>query len=316
MRDVNNGWFVRYLHSNTASAFFLLVYLHVGRGIYYASYKIPRVLVWVIGAVILIVMMAIISNIWPNCLGEDQVKYISTVSTILPFNKNRTKAIKRIGPHNLNVLSVIICGMIGDWWGDKIKGNQIDSVRFNVEQSVKNSAYIHHLNILLHEWGYCSTVTPKLVIKSKFYTAAKDKLLKNEEDIVRYNYRLTTYSFTSLLWIYNYFYQEVNGIKVKRIPEWVEEFITPMGLAHLIMEDGHRQMKQGVSIATNCFSYEDCVFLSKILDKKYGLKTSVVKSGNINQWDVNIWKRSMSDLVSIVKPYIIDEMKYKLKGYI
>jgi ubiquinol-cytochrome c reductase cytochrome b subunit len=59
MRDVNNGWLVRYLHSNTASAFFFLVYLHMGRGVYYGSYRAPRTLVWVIGTIILVLMMAI-----------------------------------------------------------------------------------------------------------------------------------------------------------------------------------------------------------------------------------------------------------------
>jgi ubiquinol-cytochrome c reductase cytochrome b subunit len=58
MRDVNNGWLVRYLHSNTASAFFFLVYLHIGRGMYYGSYRAPRTLVWTIGTIILILMMA------------------------------------------------------------------------------------------------------------------------------------------------------------------------------------------------------------------------------------------------------------------
>nr|YP_009257391.1 cytochrome b [Zasmidium cellare]ANG44814.1 cytochrome b [Zasmidium cellare] len=58
MRDVNNGWLIRYLHSNTASAFFFLVYLHVGRGLYYGSYKAPRTLVWTIGTIILVIMMA------------------------------------------------------------------------------------------------------------------------------------------------------------------------------------------------------------------------------------------------------------------
>jgi ubiquinol-cytochrome c reductase cytochrome b subunit len=58
MRDVNNGWLIRYLHSNTASAFFFIVYLHIGRGIYYGSYKAPRTLVWVIGTIILVLMMA------------------------------------------------------------------------------------------------------------------------------------------------------------------------------------------------------------------------------------------------------------------
>ncbi len=58
MRDVNNGWLIRYLHANTASAFFFLVYLHIGRGLYYGSYKSPRTLTWIIGTVILIIMMA------------------------------------------------------------------------------------------------------------------------------------------------------------------------------------------------------------------------------------------------------------------
>jgi len=58
MRDVNNGWLIRYLHSNTASAFFFLVYLHIGRGLYYGSYKAPRTLVWVIGTITLVLMMA------------------------------------------------------------------------------------------------------------------------------------------------------------------------------------------------------------------------------------------------------------------
>jgi len=58
MRDVNNGWLIRYLHANTASAFFFLVYLHVGRGMYYGSYRSPRTLTWVLGTIILIAMMA------------------------------------------------------------------------------------------------------------------------------------------------------------------------------------------------------------------------------------------------------------------
>lgn len=57
MRDVENGWLIRYLHSNTASAFFFLVYLHIGRGLYYGSYRAPRTMAWVIGTIILILMI-------------------------------------------------------------------------------------------------------------------------------------------------------------------------------------------------------------------------------------------------------------------
>jgi len=58
MRDVNNGWLIRYLHANGASMFFAVVYIHVARGIYYGSYQKPRGFVWVVGVVILILMMA------------------------------------------------------------------------------------------------------------------------------------------------------------------------------------------------------------------------------------------------------------------
>lgn len=57
MRDVNNGWAVRYTHANVASFFFIFVYAHIARGLYYGSYKSPRVLVWTIGVIILILMM-------------------------------------------------------------------------------------------------------------------------------------------------------------------------------------------------------------------------------------------------------------------
>lgn len=57
MRDVNYGWMIRYLHANTASFFFIFVYLHIGRGMYYGSYKSPRILPWSIGVIILVLMM-------------------------------------------------------------------------------------------------------------------------------------------------------------------------------------------------------------------------------------------------------------------
>jgi len=59
MRDVQNGWIIRYTHANVASFFFIFVYVHVARGLYYGSFKTPRVLLWSIGVIILILMMAI-----------------------------------------------------------------------------------------------------------------------------------------------------------------------------------------------------------------------------------------------------------------
>src|SRR5579884_2379701 len=58
MRDVNYGWLMRYIHMNGASMFFLIVYIHLFRGLYYGSYKAPRELLWMLGVVILLLMMA------------------------------------------------------------------------------------------------------------------------------------------------------------------------------------------------------------------------------------------------------------------
>ncbi|MBB4264645.1 cytochrome b [Roseospira visakhapatnamensis] len=58
MREVNYGWLIRFLHMNGASMFFAVVYIHILRGMYYGSYKAPRELLWIIGVVIYILMMA------------------------------------------------------------------------------------------------------------------------------------------------------------------------------------------------------------------------------------------------------------------
>lgn len=59
MRDIENGYILRYTHANVASFFFIFLYAHIGRGLWYGSYKSPRVLVWSIGVIILVLMMAV-----------------------------------------------------------------------------------------------------------------------------------------------------------------------------------------------------------------------------------------------------------------
>lgn len=58
MRDVNYGWLLRYLHSNGASMFFIAVYIHMFRGMYYGSYKAPREVLWILGVILYLLMMA------------------------------------------------------------------------------------------------------------------------------------------------------------------------------------------------------------------------------------------------------------------
>lgn len=58
IRDVQGGWLIRYMHANGASIFFICMYIHIGKGLYYGSYKSPRVLVWLVGVIIFVLTMA------------------------------------------------------------------------------------------------------------------------------------------------------------------------------------------------------------------------------------------------------------------
>ena len=58
MRNVNYGWLLRYVHANGGSMFFLAVYIHIFRGLYYGSYKEPREVLWILGVILFLLMMA------------------------------------------------------------------------------------------------------------------------------------------------------------------------------------------------------------------------------------------------------------------
>jgi quinol-cytochrome oxidoreductase complex cytochrome b subunit len=88
MRNVNYGWLIRYMHANGASFFFLLVYFHISRGLYFGSYLKPKDLVWVIGVIILLIM--IITAFLGYVLPWGQMSFwaatvITNLVTAVPF---------------------------------------------------------------------------------------------------------------------------------------------------------------------------------------------------------------------------------------
>ena len=91
----------------------------------------------------------------------------------------------------------------------------------------------------------------------------------------RFNFRLTLFTYSNLVWILEGFYviDKSTGKTFKKVPKRIKLYITPLGLAHWIMQDGSRQKGQEVNIATNSFSSEDCILLSEILTDKFGLDT-------------------------------------------
>src|SRR6267143_671791 len=178
MRDVNNGWLLRYTHANVASFFFIFVYMHIGRGLYYSSYKSPRVLVWSIGVIILVLMMAIAflgyvlpygqMSLWGLIIKPQMFNlylFLFILVLISPIdclvNLNRTgklRGIYRIGPHNKDVLSIIFGSLLGNAHAEKRLNGMGTRISFFQEDS--HVEYILSLHKLLSEYGYCNSKKP------------------------------------------------------------------------------------------------------------------------------------------------------------
>lgn len=143
--------------------------------------------------------------------------------------------------------------------------------------------------------GYCNATIPKVQTR----LGIKGSL--------RYILRFHTYTYTSLNSLHDDWYN--NGIK--RVPVNIAEFLTPLALAVLIMDDGTR-IRSGLKLCTNSFTYEDCKRLSSILFDKYQLKVTVQSAGVPNQYNIYIKTNSMSLLRNMVRPYMVSSMLYKL----
>lgn len=308
MRDVNNGWLIRYLHSNTASAFFFIVYLHIGRGLYYGSYKAPRTLVWTIGTVIFILMIATAflgyvlpygqMSLWgiktPQMYKLDLfIIFITIINLSTNIVSKKIRGIYRIGPHNTNILSLIYGSLLGDAHAEiRLLGAGTRISFFQEDSHVK---YMYYLHNILSRAGYCNDKLP--IVRQRLGIKGK----------VRKVVRFSTWTYTSFNNIHEEWY--IKGKKC--VPNNINLYLTPLALAFWIMDDGAKVGK-GLKFSTNSFTYNECVYLANLLHKKYNLKASVQSAGSKDQYIIYIWKESMKDLSEIVSPYIIPEMKYKI----
>jgi ubiquinol-cytochrome c reductase cytochrome b subunit len=98
----------------------------------------------------------------------------------------------------------------------------------------------------------------------------------------------------------------------KVVPQIIDQYLSPLALAVWIMDDATLHKNKGLRFCTNCFTLKEVQYLASVLEKKYGLNTSIHKTGVVNQYGLYIPKSSMADLTKIVKPYIHPTMLYKL----
>ena len=207
----------------------------------------------------------------------------------------KVKASTRIGPHNEDVLSVIVGSLLGDCYGSRRSG---EGTRFCYRQSIVHKGYLFWLYDFFYTRGYCSNLEPRRYIR----------VLKNGSKIKEhYGYEFNTFTFRSFNWIYDMFYSKGK----KRINTKIENYLTPLALAIWIMDDGE-WVNPGVRLSTYSFDLNEVKFLVSLLKKLYDLDCTVQILKNGTQSAIYIKKESVPQLTKIVLPYLHNSMHYKL----
>ena len=314
IRDVEYGWLIRYLHANVASFFFIFVYLHIGRGLYYGSYKSPRTLLWAIGVIILIVIIATAfigyvlpygqMSLWGSksysltCSDLLSILITSYYFIMVDLTSDRTskrmRVDMRMGPHNHDILSIFYGVILGDSHAERRRSG----VRLSMSHESNHVEYLLWLHAQIYNRGYCNSVPPK--IQTRLGTGGK----------LRYIFRFHTFTYSSLDSLYSAWYNYNN---IKHIPKNMAEFITPLALAIWVIGDGVRVGK-GVKLCANSFTYQECTRLTQVIHDLYNVKSSVQSAGEPRRYKIYIWAESMLDLRSVVRPHMVSCILYKLGG--
>lgn len=145
---------------------------------------------------------------------------------LLPFNYPRINSKNRIGPHNINILSILIGSLLGD--GHMEKDKHGFGSRFVFYQSNINGEYLLWLHSCISDLGYCKKDIPQIRGRTS-----------NKTELKFYYYRFRTFTFSSFNWIYDSFY--INNRKV--IPNFIGDYFTPLALAIWIKDDGYSLIK-------------------------------------------------------------------------
>ena len=229
--------------------------------------------------------------------AENKIRFFTSNN-----NNNKLKSNQRIGPHNIDIISIIVGSTLGDTHLEKRKKGI--GTRIIFEQSNKNVEYLMWFHSYLSIRGYCNSHKPKL----------KKRIRKNGE--VFFHYRINSYTFSSFNWIHEMFYKfnELENKLVKIIPYEIEKYLTPLALAIWFMDDGSN-LGKGAKIATNCFTYKELQFLCEILFKKYNLIVTLHSGGKNKGFTLYIHSKSMPLFSKLVKPYMLPSLYYKLGDY-
>jgi LAGLIDADG DNA endonuclease family/NADH-Ubiquinone oxidoreductase (complex I), chain 5 N-terminus len=223
-------------------------------------------------------------------------------NTIKNNKKRNLTSYERIGPHNIDIISIIVGSTLGDTHLEK-RENGVGT-RIIFEQCSRNVEYLMWFHQYLSTRGYCNEKIPVL----------KKRIRKNGK--IFFFYRIQSYTFSSFNWLHDMFYtfDSIENKCIKIIPSNIEEYLTPLALAIWFMDDGSK-CGSSVKIATNSFTVKEILSLCEILKNKYNIISSTASEGKDKGYCLYIYKMSLPIFSSIVKPYMLPSLYYKLNGY-
>ena len=213
--------------------------------------------------------------------------------TLTGLSRLRLPSDLRIGPHNKVILDIFNGSLLGD--RHRERRQQGKGTRISFSQEAKHKEYLLWLHNTVSNLGYCTHSAPTILSTI------------GPKGLIRYYTRFHTYTYASLNDLHNSWYK--NG--VKKIPDNIELYLTPLRLAIWIIDDG-RRVGSGLKLCTNCFTFQECIQLSLILFNLYEIKSTVQSRGVPNQYIIYVWKESMPILQKLVRPYIVSTILYKL----
>lgn len=223
--------------------------------------------------------------------------YFMIMPLISPISNKKLKGIKRIGPHDSDILSIICGSLLGNASAETLYPNtpMKTGSRICFLQESRHLSYILWIHEYLSSRGYCNKSLPKI------------ETILGLKGVVRKRLRVITWTYTSFNFIFDLFYSQ----GIKKVPINIGEYLTPLALAIWVMDDGIK-VSRGLKLNTKSFTYSDCILLLNVLNDNFSLKASIQSAGPPSKFNLYIWKESMPKLREIILPHILPEMKYKI----
>lgn len=231
---------------------------------------------------------------WRSSLEHSELNLMTMISVQKrSFFSMKLKSIERIGPHNLNIISLIIGSLLSNSYLEK--RSQGVGVRIVFIKHSNNVEYLMWFHSMLAKAGYSSNKKPKLY-----------KLIGKGNKVLFF-YCLKSYSFSSFIWLFDMFYRD----NLKIIPRNLDEYFTPLVLATLFLSSVDRGEKAILGkkyiLDRSLVSVNDLKYLSLVLKNKYNIETSLefYNSNRFGEVGGSLYIKNVSVFSKIVRPHLL-----------